>query len=64
LASLSEDEAPKAIVKTQYWSNIHKSIEPKQFKSKNIKDKSNCFACHEGFQNGIFDNDKINIPSD
>lgn len=64
LASLNEDEAPKAIVKTEYWSNIHKNIEPKQFKSKKIKSKSNCFACHEGFQNGIFDNDKINIPSD
>lgn len=62
LDSLKADEAPKAITKTQYWENSHKDIDVAVYKQKNIKDKANCFACHEGFEKGIFDNCKINIP--
>ncbi|MDD5358647.1 MAG: cytochrome b/b6 domain-containing protein [Sulfurovaceae bacterium] len=60
--SLSKDEAPKAITKTDYWREIHKDIDPKIFKSKKVKSRAYCWSCHEGFENGIFRNDKISIP--
>ena len=62
MASLNKDETPKAITKTGYWRDIHKNIDPKVFKSKKVKSRAYCWSCHEGFEKGIFDNDKILIP--
>jgi cytochrome b len=59
MCSLKEDERPKSITKTSYWREVHSGIDPKAFKSKQIKDKSNCFACHEDFEKGIADDIKI-----
>ncbi len=60
--SLEKDEAPKAITKTDYWRDIHKNIDPKVFKSKKVKSRAYCWSCHEGFEQGIFKNEKISIP--
>jgi len=47
--------APKAITKTPYWRETHKDIPLNVFKTKKIKDKSNCIACHKNFDDGMLD---------
>lgn len=63
LSSLRNDEAPKAITKTSYWRKIHNGIDPVVFKSKKVGDRAHCWACHNGFEKGVFENDKIEIPN-
>lgn len=53
------DRRPKAITKTPYWRETHKNIPRAVFKSKKIKDKSNCIACHKGFEEGNLDDMNI-----
>jgi hypothetical protein len=50
---------PKAITKTPYWRETHKNIPKAVFKSKEVKDKSNCFACHKDFEHGNLDDMNI-----
>jgi cytochrome b len=50
---------PKAITKTPYWRETHKEIPRSVFKQKNIKDKSNCKACHKDFKYGNLDDMNI-----
>jgi len=54
--------SPKAITKTPYWREVHKHIPRDVFKRKNIKDKSNCKACHEDFNEGVLDDMNILYP--
>jgi len=53
---------PKAITKTPYWRETHKHIPKSVFKQKNIKDKSNCAACHKDIKYGNLDD--MNILND
>ncbi|SFV54726.1 Ni,Fe-hydrogenase I cytochrome b subunit [hydrothermal vent metagenome] len=53
---------PKAITKTPYWRETHKNIPKSIFKTKEVKDKSNCFACHKDFEYGNLDD--MNIKRD
>jgi hypothetical protein len=50
---------PKAITKTPYWRETHKDIPRGAFKTKKIKDKSNCIACHKNFDDGVLDDMNI-----
>ncbi len=50
---------PKSITKTPYWRETHKNIPKHVYKSKEIKDKSNCFACHKNAEHGNFDDSNI-----
>ena len=50
---------PKAVTKTPYWRETHKHIPRSVFKQKNIKDKSNCKACHKDFKYGNLDDMNI-----
>ena len=50
---------PKAITKTPYWRETHKDIPKSAFKTKEIKDKSNCIACHKDFDEGNLDDMNI-----
>jgi len=50
---------PKAITKTPYWRETHKDIPKSAFKTKKIKDKSNCIACHKNFDDGVLDDMNI-----
>ena len=50
---------PKAITKTPYWRETHKDIPRYIYKTKEIKDKSNCFACHKDFEYGNLDDMNI-----
>lgn len=61
LESLGEMR-PLSITKSPYWRSVHHRISNETFKSPLIKDKSNCFACHHGFEKGIFDITFIHIP--
>ena len=56
------DRRPKAITKSPYWRETHKDIPKAHYKHKKIKDKSNCFACHDGAEEGVFDDSKIIYP--
>lgn len=51
--------APKAFTKTPYWRETHKAIPRSVYKEKRIKDKSNCVACHKGFEEGNLDDMNI-----
>lgn len=63
LSSLG-DIRPLSITKAPYWREAHRSIDAKIFKSPHVKDKSNCFVCHIGFEHGIFDTRLIKIPTE
>ena len=54
-----KDARPRAITKTKLWRDIHKDIPRDIFKKREIKDKSNCFACHKNIEKG--DLEDINI---
>jgi len=54
-----KDGRPLAITKTKLWKEIHKDIPRNEFKTKKVKDKSNCFACHKDIEKGNLED--INI---
>ncbi len=54
-----KDGRPLAITKTKLWKEIHKDIPRNEFKTKKVKDKSNCFACHKNIEKGNLED--INI---
>ncbi|MEA3228012.1 MAG: cytochrome b/b6 domain-containing protein [Campylobacterota bacterium] len=54
-----KDGRPLAITKTKLWREIHKEIPRDLYKTKKIKDKSNCFACHIDIEKGNLED--INI---
>lgn len=53
---------PISMTKVPYWRMAHHHIEPSVYKRESIKNRSNCFACHQGFEYGILDNTLIHIP--
>lgn len=61
LASLGEMR-PISMTKVPYWREIHAHIDRSVFKNDHVKNASNCFACHAGFEYGILDNTRIHIP--
>lgn len=56
------ERRPKAITKTPYWRETHSHIPASAFKIKEVKDKSNCIACHKNFDQGILDDMDILYP--
>jgi cytochrome b len=58
LSSLGK-RRPKAITKTPYWRETHRNIPRAVYKTKEVKDKSNCFACHKDFEYGNLDDMNI-----
>lgn len=50
---------PKAVTKTPYWRETHQDIPRSVFKQKEIKDKSNCIACHKDIDRGNLDDMNI-----
>lgn len=62
MKSLDGNPGRKSITKMQYWKDTHADIPPNVFKSKKIKKKSNCFACHENFEKGMVEDTDIKIP--
>ena len=61
MKSLNGARGRKSITKIQYWKDAHASIPMEVFKSKNIKRKANCFACHKNFEKGMIEDIDIYI---
>ena len=55
MKSLNGARGRKSITKIKIWKEIHKNIPRYIFTSKQIKDKSNCWACHRNFDKGIIE---------
>jgi len=53
---------PISMTKVPYWRAAHQHIDSSVYQRKRIKNRSNCFACHQDFEYGILDNTRIHIP--
>ena len=53
---------PIAITQTPFWKKRHKDIDKQIFKSKEVKSKANCKACHKDIEKGIIEDRNIEIP--
>ncbi|NPA59097.1 MAG: cytochrome C [Epsilonproteobacteria bacterium] len=62
MKSLNGARGRKSITKIKYWKKTHSGIAPHIFKSKKVKRKSNCFACHKNFEKGMIEDIDIKIP--
>ena len=62
LKSLKDDNGTIAITKTPFWKKRHKKVSKDLFASKEVKSRANCKACHTDIQNGLIENDLINLP--
>jgi len=62
MQSLNGARGRKSITKIQYWKDVHAHIPQKVFKSKKVKRKANCFACHKNFEKGMLEDIDIEIP--
>jgi cytochrome b len=52
-----------AITQTPFWKKRHKNMDSKYFKSKKVKSKANCKACHSDVEKGLIEDSNIKIPS-
>jgi hypothetical protein len=62
MKSLNGARGRKAITKIKYWKDTHANIPYEVFKSKKVKRKANCFACHKNFEKGMIEDIDIDIP--
>ena len=62
MESLDGARGRKSITKIKYWKDTHSHIPPEVFKSKKVKRKANCFACHKNFEKGMLEDIDIKIP--
>ena len=51
-----------AMSESSYWKKRHKNIDKEVFKRDNIKNLSNCKACHKKIENGLLNDEDIEIP--
>lgn len=56
------DARPISMSKVPYWRKVHQHIDKSVYKRASIKSASNCFACHEDFDDGIMDILRIHVP--
>ena len=62
MKSLDGARGRKSITKIKYWKDVHSNIPREIFKSKKVKRKANCFACHKNFEKGMIEDIDIKIP--
>jgi cytochrome b/uncharacterized CHY-type Zn-finger protein len=62
IKSLNGARGRKSITKIAYWKEVHAHIPLNVYKTKAVKDKSNCFACHKNFNKGTIEDIDIEIP--
>ncbi|MGB5867134.1 MAG: cytochrome b/b6 domain-containing protein [Arcobacteraceae bacterium] len=63
LKSLKGNNSTIAITKTPFWEKKHRDIDNTVFANAKIKSKANCKACHIDIENGLIENDLINMPN-
>jgi len=51
-----------AITNTKYWKQKHSNIDKEIFKSKRVKSKANCKACHSKIEQGLIEDNQIKVP--
>jgi cytochrome b len=52
-----------AITQTPFWKKRHHDIDAKYFKSKQVKSKANCKACHIDIEKGLIEDSNIKMPT-
>lgn len=62
IKSLDGVRGRKSFTKMPYWKEAHGDIPYHVFKSKKVKRKANCFACHKNFEKGMIEDIDIKIP--
>lgn len=51
-----------SISQMPYWNKRHKDMNKTLFESKKVRTKANCKACHQGFEQGLIEDNKIVLP--
>jgi cytochrome b len=59
MKSLDGTRGRLSITKIKYWKDVHSNISRHIFKSKEVKRKANCFACHKNFDKGLIEDIEI-----
>ncbi len=54
--------SPLRITKTKYWVHKHEDIDDVYWKSKKVRTKSNCGACHLDAKQGTFEDSDMRLP--
>lgn len=57
-----ESETPIRVTETHYWKKKHEDIDPKYWKHKKVKTKSNCSACHLDAKRGTYEDSDMRLP--
>lgn len=52
-----------AITQTPFWKKRHAKIDPRQFKSDEVKSRANCKACHTDAPKGLIEDHNIKMPA-
>ena len=60
--SVPATESPLRITETRYWKHKHEEIDDKYWKSKTVKTKANCIACHLDAKTGWFEDSNMRLP--
>ncbi|MFC1749073.1 cytochrome b/b6 domain-containing protein [Pseudomonadota bacterium] len=55
-------EAPLRITETGYWKSKHRNIDERYWKSKQVRNKANCGACHRDAEQGWFEDSNMVLP--
>ena len=53
---------PLRVTETKYWKHKHEDIEEIYWKSKKVKAKGNCTACHLDAKQGTFEDSDMRLP--
>ncbi|MDR3367608.1 diheme cytochrome c [Rhodoferax sp.] len=54
--------APMRITESQWWRSRHDEVRRAVWERPSVKSRSNCSACHQGANQGDFDEDRVRIP--
>ncbi len=54
--------APLRITESQWWKSRHGEVRLAVWNRPAVKSRSNCSACHQGANQGDFDEDHVHIP--
>lgn len=55
LRGLASDAAPLRISELPRWIREHREVNPKEWRSKDVRSKANCAACHSDAAQGYFE---------
>lgn len=56
------DSTPLRVTETKYWKHKHEDIDNVYWKSKKVRNKNNCTACHLDAKEGTFEDSDMRLP--